>query len=236
MFRSTPVPVQPLTAQDRQLEKLQVGAWVRNGLQLVIKGGHNAESHSHNDVGTFILFDGETPAVIDVGNMVYTAKTFDPATRYTLFNTRSENHNLPIIGGVEQHAGREYCARDVQFLENGLSLDIAAAYPTEAGAKRIARTAQMTDEGFCLRDQIELDAEKSVTWVFMLRQAPEIHENVVDFGALQLMFPEGMTAEAQEIPITDARMARNFPGSVYRLTLEASPSTHFDASFKIVRH
>lgn len=231
MFRPIPAPVQPLSHGDRQLENLQVGAWTRNGLQLIIKGGHNAESHSHNDVGTFILFDGETPAVIDVGNMVYTAQTFDPATRYTLFNTRSANHNLPLIGGIEQHEGITFCARDVEFHENGMSLDIAPAYPAQAGIKSLCRSALLTNEGLTLRDRIDLSDEKPVTWVFMLRQAPTVHGSTVDFGALRLTFPEGLHAQWEEIPITDARMARNFPGSVYRLTLEAAPNKAFDASF-----
>ncbi len=36
-------------------------------LYLAAKGGHNAESHNHNDVGNFIVYEDGLPALIDVG-------------------------------------------------------------------------------------------------------------------------------------------------------------------------
>ena len=85
----------------------------RGGLFGAMKGGHNAENHNHNDVGAFLLYvDGE-PAVVDVGNMVYTAKTFGPE-RYTLVITRSRNHNLPLFGEEVQSTGRTLGARVVR--------------------------------------------------------------------------------------------------------------------------
>jgi hypothetical protein len=38
-----------------------------NGLFLGLQGGHNAESHNHNDVGNFIVYFDGKPALIDVG-------------------------------------------------------------------------------------------------------------------------------------------------------------------------
>ena len=37
------------------------------GLYLAAKGGHNAESHNHNDVGSCIMFVDGLPGIIDVG-------------------------------------------------------------------------------------------------------------------------------------------------------------------------
>ena len=73
-------------------------AWRRGGLYVAAKGGHNGESHNHNDIGNFIVYADGEPEIIDVGNCVYTAKTFG-AERYELMNTRSKNHNVPLIGG-----------------------------------------------------------------------------------------------------------------------------------------
>lgn len=74
------------------LPNLQVFAWRRGGLYVAAKGGHNGESHNHNDIGNFIVYADGEPEIIDVGNCVYTAKTFG-AERYELMNTRSSNHN-----------------------------------------------------------------------------------------------------------------------------------------------
>lgn len=86
--------------QDTLLPDLQVRIIRRNGWTLCIKGGHNGESHNHNDVGSLMVYVDGHPLLVDAGNMVYTAKTFSDA-RYTLWNCRSMYHNVPLIGGFE---------------------------------------------------------------------------------------------------------------------------------------
>lgn len=231
LFRPVAPCDAPCDAQDMRLPDLQVAAFVRGGLYAAIKGGHNAESHNHNDVGAFVLYTNGEPTIIDVGNMTYTARTFDERTRYTLFNTRSRNHNLPLIGETEQAAGACYAARDVSYLPDGMRLDIAAAYPQEAGVTRLLRTLTLCADALTVRDEISLSRAQPVTFVFMLRAKPEIAQGQVHFGAFTLTLPQGMHAQAEEIPVSDARMARNFPGSVYRLCVTAPEGTDFDAQF-----
>ena len=51
---------EPKGAPFAALPDLQVFAWRRGGLYAAVKGGHNGESHNHNDVGSFIVYlDGE---------------------------------------------------------------------------------------------------------------------------------------------------------------------------------
>ncbi len=173
-----------------------------------------------NDVGTFLLYTDGQPRVIDLGNCVYTAKTFGPE-RYTLMNTRSRNHNVPLIGAMEQAAGREHAAADVSADCHGLRLDIAAAYPKEAGVCRLCRTFAIDGNGMTLTDDIELDRAQPVTWVFMLRDRPELSPGSASFGGLLLSHDSTLLQRVEEIPVTDPRMAGNFPGSVWRLALEA---------------
>ena len=224
----------PKAEADVCLPDLQVWAGRRGGLFCAMKGGHNAENHNHNDVGAFLLYADGEPAVVDVGNMVYTAKTFGPE-RYTLFNTRSKNHNLPLIGQSEQAAGRAHCARDVRFLEGGMELDIAAAYPKEAGVLRLRRRCALAGDALTLTDEIELSREQDVTWVFMLRQEPRMTKDAVTFGKLELSVPAGCAIQYEEIPVTDARMAKNFPGSFYRLTVRKAAAARHEASFTFSR-
>ncbi len=75
------------------------------GLFTAAHGGHNAESHNHNDVGDFVLYAGGEPVVIDVGFGTYTAKTFSKE-RYTLWYNNSAYHNLPVINGFPQKPER----------------------------------------------------------------------------------------------------------------------------------
>lgn len=207
---------------DTWLPDLQLRVVRRGGVTLACKGGHNAESHNHNDVGAFALYvDGEAQ-LADMGNVTYTAKTFGPQ-RYALDNTRSRNHNLPLIAGIEQAAGRAHAARDVQCLEDGLRLDIAAAYPEEAGVVSLVRTLTAAEDGATLRDEVTLAGARPVSWVFMLTRAPALEPGVVRAGRMTLRCDPALTASVTRMPADDARLSRNYPDGFWRLELTASP-------------
>ena len=106
------------------------------GLYLAAKGGHNAESHNHNDVGQLIVYRDGRPVLVDAGVETYRAETFDER-RYTIWTMQSRYHNVPLVNGVTQAPGRGYAARDVSYAADDVSarltLDLAGAYPDEAG-------------------------------------------------------------------------------------------------------
>ncbi len=118
-------------------------------------GGHNAESHNHNDIGDFVYYDKGEPVIIDAGRGNYTARTFS-AQRYSLWFTQSEYHNLPLINGQGQKAGRTFEATAVQSnisdKVSGMTLDLAKAYPAEAGIKTWKRSLQFNK----VKNQVEL--------------------------------------------------------------------------------
>jgi hypothetical protein len=117
-----------------------------NGLFLAAHGGHNAESHNHNDVGDFIIYVKGKPMIIDAGRGNYTARTFSNQ-RYQLWFTRSDYHNLPIINGQVEQEGREFKATDVKFTSNKnqvqLDMNIAEAYPQAAGIQSWKRNISL---------------------------------------------------------------------------------------------
>jgi hypothetical protein len=115
-----------------------------SGLFLSAKGGHNAESHNHNDVGNFIVFIDGLPVIVDAGVETYTKKTFSPQ-RYEIWTMQSAYHSLlPTFDGVQQLPGMEYKATDVAYRFDQdtaqFTLDIAKAYPESAGLESLQRT------------------------------------------------------------------------------------------------
>ncbi len=129
---------------DSWINDIQVfAARSKNGLYIAGHGGHNAESHNHNDVGDFIVYANDEPVIIDAGRGNYTSRTFS-SKRYELWFTRSEYHNLPVVNGYGQKAGRKFAATEVQYTSNqkysSLNMDIGAAYPPEAGIEKFNRT------------------------------------------------------------------------------------------------
>ena len=220
------------------MPRLQIWAMEKQGIYAAMKGGNNGENHNHNDVGNVIIYLMGQPAVIDAGNMTYTALTFS-SERYTLWNTRSAYHNLPIIGGVEQREGAKYCAHYFEADGTGASAELQNAYPEEAGVTLFRRELSV-GEYAVVSDSLELQAATEVTWIWMLRYKPErfLADNgttVLAVGPLWMRFSAALSYRWEEIPVNDERMARSFPGSLYRLLLIAEPSASYTERFEFGR-
>lgn len=233
LFTDVPLPPEePRAERTVILPVLQAYAFERGPLYLAVKGGHNAESHNHNDVGSFMLYYQGEPLLVDAGNLIYTAKTFSPQ-RYELWNTRSGYHNLPIIGGFEQYPGPDARAADVQVEAHGVSMELAAAYPGEAGVLS-CRRAIRNDGSLLLEDSIRLAAPAPVEWVFMSRVQPVLESpGSLRIGPLVMGYDETLAYQVEELPITDERMARSFPGSLWRILLRAAPAASHEQAFRI---
>ena len=143
-------PAQPLL-RDVWFPEIQVMAarereGVGEGLYLAAKGGHNAESHNHNDVGHFIVYADGKPVIIDAGVETYSARTFSPE-RYTLWTMQSAYHSLPTVNGFMQQPGKAFSAKNVEYFagdaSSWLTLDLAPAYPPEAYLKTWIRRVEL---------------------------------------------------------------------------------------------
>ena len=67
-------------------------------MSVSFKGGHNRESHNHNDVGTYVIAVDGVPVVLDPGSEIYTARTFG-RRRYESNLLNSYGHSVPRING-----------------------------------------------------------------------------------------------------------------------------------------
>ncbi|MBZ0304020.1 MAG: heparinase II/III-family protein [Anaerolineae bacterium] len=133
-----------------------------DGFYVAAKGGHNAESHNHNDIGQFVAFIDGLPVLVDAGVETYSVKTFSPQ-RYEIWTMQSAYHNLPTINGIMQAPGEEYAARDAHYQADDqravLSLDIAGAYPPEAGLRTWRRTVRLErGQGITVEDAYALNS------------------------------------------------------------------------------
>lgn len=143
------------------------------------KGGHNQEDHNHNDVGSFIFAKDGEQVFLDMGAGLYSRKYFSDE-RYTILETNSFGHNLPIINGEGQKAGREYRAKDVS-VDCGFSLDISDAYAIPE-LRELRRTFTFSDSSVTLRDEFNYVGEGEITERFILSKKPVIIGNTVTLG------------------------------------------------------
>jgi len=132
------------------------------GFFFAAKGGHNNESHNHNDLGTCVLYYDGKPCLVDIGREKYVAKTFS-SHRYEIWTMQSQYHNLPKINGIDQMQGRQYVAKNTTFKSDAnkavFSTDISSAYREEAGVKKWMRS-YLLERGkkFTISDHYELRA------------------------------------------------------------------------------
>jgi hypothetical protein len=123
------------------------GSACRMGVAL--KGGHNAEHHNHNDVGSYTVVVGKRPVLLDPGAETYTARTFSK-DRYVSKLLNSFGHPVPLVAGKLQHEGRDAQAKVLrtEFTDRAdtFALDIASPYPVPE-LKRLERTFVYSREG-----------------------------------------------------------------------------------------
>lgn len=211
-----------------------------HGFYVAAKGGHNAESHNHNDIGEFVVYIDGLPLLIDAGVESYSRKTFSPQ-RYEIWTMQSIYHNLPTINGVQQAPGEEFCASDVHYHADDqqvqFSLDISKAYPKSAGIHVWKRSVQLIrGQSIIVEDEFELQETASNLTLSLLTPSQcnldaqgqliltsqalpngrQSASGVIEYEASQFM------ASVEEIAIEDARMMPIWGQSLYRILLTAS--------------
>jgi hypothetical protein len=119
-------------------------------LRLAVKGGHNDEMHNQNDVGSLIVVSNGKVVLTDPGRGRYSKAYFGP-DRYSNIFASSRGHSVPFINGHEQVEGADRAASVLRHTHDGsqdvLELDMAAAYPEDAGLKTLQRSVTLERAG-----------------------------------------------------------------------------------------
>lgn len=234
-------PKEPL-ARDFWFPELQVmGArsskGLKHGLYVAAKGGHNAESHNHNDVGNFIVYADGYPVLIDIGVETYTAKTFSDR-RYEIWTMQSAYHNLPTINGTMQKNGRKYRAYDVGYKSGkkraSFSLDISKAYPDEAKVKSWKRTITLNrGKNIIIRDKYTLkEVTQNLQISLMSWRKPALEadgiirlenpEEIKDSKAIYIRYDKKrFRLDIETIPLEDGRLQSSWGNQLFRIMLTA---------------
>ena len=138
-------------------------AVIRNGRGWVLaaKGGHNGESHNHNDTGSGMLFINGIPVLIDPGTGTYVKATFSK-DRYTLWHIGSYAHNVPILGSSAQKDGKEYGSSmaECDLGAGTFRTEFAGAYGPESGFSRLERSWTLEQDRLTLVDSWTRTAAK----------------------------------------------------------------------------
>lgn len=202
------------------------------GFFFAAKGGHNAESHNHNDLGTCVLYYDGKPALIDIGREEYTAKTFS-SRRYEIWTMQSGYHSLPKINGVDQMQGRDFKAKNSSFMANSkeavFSTDISGAYTEEANVKMWKRSYVLErGKKFKIQDNYELSKIGNDPTTLNLITYCKVSE--LSAGKLRLSGDgfnldlkynsKAVTPKIEFTEVTDNKLKRYWPNGITRIVFE----------------
>ncbi len=234
----TTQPVQPFI-RDVWLPDIQVMTArsyhnSNESFYVAAKGGHNDESHNHNDVGTFIVYADGKPVLIDAGAQTYTAKTFSNQ-RYELWNNQSAYHNLPTINGVMQKEGHLYMAKDVRYSSSDqsaqLNLDISTAYSSDAFVESWQRSITLNrGKNVSIIDNFELSQLiEPLTLNFLTPLETDLSKSgkiILSEGTGKnyiLTYPNTKFEAFMEIiPVKDSRMQGSWGQKIRRIVLKGT--------------
>ena len=215
------------------------------GLYMCVKGGHNGESHNHNDIGSIIVYKDGKPIMIDVGIGTYTKDTFGE-NRYTkVWPTNGYHHNIPVINGIAQREGSRFTASDVKCTlseqVDRLSLQLKDAYDIQDKIHDLTRNVVLdrTRSVIEMTDEFDFDKEMSFESILMLQNKPEIvcqkvakpetfQETVIE-QRTEILFPEcritvetlqPVEFEVEEILLEDGALSGVWGDRIYRLVVK----------------
>jgi len=215
------------------------------GYFVAAKGGHNAESHNHNDIGNFVVYVDGRPILIDIGVETYSRKTFS-SQRYEIWTMQSAWHTLPTIDGVMQSPGRQFAARDVRCEADDehaqLTLDIAGAYPKQANLKSWVRTVRLNrgrDVAVTEKYALEKPA-KEITLSFVTPCRVRVQDGgrllleTVDQGepplTVQVVYDGSKLKPVVEtVSVEDGRLRSVWPERLTRILLKAEQPAQQDS-------
>jgi Heparinase II/III-like protein len=194
------------------------------GLVVAVKGGHNGEMHNQNDIGSIVVHLRGESVVADPGRGRYTKAYFGPS-RYEHFVTSSSGHSVPVPAGHAQLPGRQYAATLLEHTDDTsgndnsgddagdmVRLDLAGAYPVEAGLVSLVRTVRLRREpagGWVeLTDEVRFNSPSTFESVLVTLGTADVDSDSVilrgERGALRVGFdPAAVSARVETVEGAD---------------------------------
>lgn len=223
-----------------------------NGFYVAAKGGHNQESHNHNDIGNYVIYYDGQPLIIDVGRGTYTAKTFGDR-RYEIWSNCSDYHNLPTINGYNQLNGRQYTASDVTYNISESSfeflMDISRAYDSHSGINSWNRKIKLIrGKEVIITDKVNLNKTESVAQHIMTNfpctLVPEKGEVIIHYAnsGVNKDFvikynSQQMKSNIEKVKLDspeDVGIVKKWGDNIYRINFEViAPRSSDEYVFKI---
>ena len=206
------------------------GAYIanRDKYSFVAKGGHNAENHNHNDIGTFALFADGKRIFPDVRSHKYDAIYFGPQ-RYSeeVFAAGSMGHSVPIVDGKYQMPGKDYRGVITDSSDDAFEVNISGAYDTEIISLKVRY--ELSEDTIKVKYTIDEPKTHTLKLRFIAGYEPKNIENGFDVCGVKLVSVQGLPCEAKRVDY----LGHHVDVTVYTLDFDAGSVKNGEFTFEI---
>jgi hypothetical protein len=139
-----------------------------NAIFLAVKGGDNAASHAHLDLGSFVLDAGGVRWGYDPGPEDYNVPAYFGNKRFTYFKTSTAAHNTVIIDGEDQDHRAEARITHHEFAADlsWVQIDLSRAYPGRV--KQLQRRIGVAQkQAILIQDTLTAEQPVDLVWGMM---------------------------------------------------------------------
>lgn len=150
--------------------------WSKNATFIGIKGGDNAASHGHLDLGSFVLDALGERWAIDLGPDDYNLPGYFGKNRWDYYRLRTEGHNTLLIDERNQELKAMAPVTAFNPRKRSATIDLAPAYG--ALVKRADRFIALGADGNVeLADRIVLEQPRKIRWTMHTRAKVTIDDS-----------------------------------------------------------
>ena len=185
-----------------------------DGVLLAIRAAHNAKTHRHFDLTSFILRAGGRGLIIDAGHPTYSARYWGGSAE-EIYERESLGHNCILVDGVGQKSGEEYRAQITRFQDDGAYKVLCVDMQAEAMGIKLHRreiSLSLAEDGqhsMSLRDEVHLDRAAEVTWLFHFD--PDAEAELDGNGATIVNGPARLTICFSALTPLETTIERDYP-------------------------
>ncbi len=192
---------------------------------LGIKGGHNNESHNHNDVGNIaVVYDG-VYHILDLGGVTYTRENFTLEKRYDAYPNSASGHNMPLFDGIGEVYGEDKKPQSITCTDDGntirYQIEAAGTYSEKCRVQSVKRTIvfDRKKELISVNDSWKTEYPQTVECRFFSNTAPErLSHNQIAVGKLILTLNGAGILDFKETEPYDDTQKKRW-GKLYLITI-----------------
>ena len=177
----------PVSEKIKYFESAETLVYKNKKYAFTAQCGNNGYSHSHNDVGCFVIIKDDKRLIADLGAGVYNYEYFnDFEKRYgkEIFVCGSWSHSVPIVDGCPQKEEKEYYGKVLQVTDKNFKMDIAKAYNTPIS--NLIIEYKINQDGIDAIYEYNDQTEHQITYRFISDYKPKIKDGIVIIENLQI--------------------------------------------------